>query len=339
MRTGRELDRQTPAWLSRLEDPWGITWRLSNLARRFSAPRTARFAAACLRQQRFDRPIFILGAPRSGTTMVFRWLAAAPGFGSLPREGHDLWRAYHHPRYGGWRSDVVGPGEIRWGERRFAGAFLRSYFPESRFVEKTPENSFRVPYLLDLFPNARFLVVRRDPPATIRSLIRAWRDPDGRFRSYFVPERLTIPEYPHPHRWCFALIEGWRELRSATIPEIAVAQWTAFARALAAARKSYGAGRWLEIRLEDLLEKPDDVSRQVYEFAEMEPDAQMTSKLTEVIENPVYALNPQSTEDEFQSSVPGIADLIESSGYRLQNVAGRWVASPSATPFRACSGR
>ena len=72
-------------------------------------------------------------------------------------------------------------------------------------MEKTPENSFRVPHLLDLFPDARFLVIWRNPLLVLRSLIRGWRDPAGRFRSYFVSEDLRIPGYPHRRMWRFTL--------------------------------------------------------------------------------------------------------------------------------------
>ncbi len=322
----RDLSRQTPTWLSRFEDPWGIVWRTSNLARRVSFTRTARFAAALLQRQSFDRPLFILGAPRSGTTMVFRWLAGAPGFGALPREGHDLWRAYHHPRYTGWGSDAVGAGRLGLGERRFAGAFLRSYFSERRFVEKTPENSLRVPYLLDLFPDARFLVVRRDPLATIRSMIAGWRDPHGRFRSYYVPEDLTIPGYPHRRQWCFALIEGWRDLKAEPIPNIAAAQWKTCAAALTAARESVGQQIWMEIRLEDLLENPAKVAGDVYRFAGIDPDAGIAAKLAHLVRNPVYASASQPSDDEVQLVAPSLAGLCEQTGYRLSKEADRWVA-------------
>lgn len=257
---------------------------------------------------------------------MFRWLAAAPGFGSLPREGHDIWRAYHHPRYGGWRSDEVGAGALGRGERRFVGAFLRSYFGESRFVEKTPENSFRVPYLLDLFPDARFLVVRRSPVATIRSIINGWRDPEGRFRSYFVPDELRIPGYPHRHQWCFGLIEGWRDLTAATIPEIACAQWAAFADALAEAKEGVSDGRWMEIRLEDWLDQPDAIARKVYDFAEISADDQLEGALREMTANPVYASPATSAdaETEVEGCVERLAPRIQKTGYLPERREGRW---------------
>ncbi len=191
-----------PAWLEWLDDPWGIVWRASNLVRGFSPRRMVRLAAGLGRNLHYQRPLFIVGASRSGTSMLFRLLRESRSLGSLPGEGHNLWRAFHHPRSSGWESDAVGPGQLRFGERRFVKACLRSHFEGSRFVEKTPENAFRIPYLLDLFPDALFVVMWRDPCDVINSLINGWRDSAGRFRSYFVPEDLQIPGYRHRRQWC-----------------------------------------------------------------------------------------------------------------------------------------
>jgi hypothetical protein len=304
--------------------------------RGFDAGRTGRLIAALFREQRFTKPIFILGAPRSGTTFVFRCLASCPSLGALPREGHDMWRMFHHPRYRGWKSDSVGPGEVRPGERRFVGAYLRSYFPHERFVEKTPENSFRVPYLLDLFPDALFLVVRRDPFSTINSIINGWRDPSGRFRSYFVPQRLSIPGYPHSHRWCFALVDGWRELASLPIPEIAFAQWAAFSKALAQARGAAPKGRWLEIRLEDLLREPVQFAERISHFADIESTEKLKQGLLADSGQPVYATSGDRPADwrgencsELRRLAPRIAALAPQTGYRLEQTGSDWNALPA----------
>ncbi len=131
-----------PGRLAWIDDPWGIAWRTANLVRRFSLRRSLSLAANLIHPVRFERPVFIIGVPRSGTTLLFRVLATSPELGALPREGHDMWRTYHHPRYSGWRSDAVGAGKVGIGERRFVAAYLASYIGrrQRRFVEKTPEN-------------------------------------------------------------------------------------------------------------------------------------------------------------------------------------------------------
>jgi len=331
-RDGRLLP-QLPSALLRFDDSRGIVWRINNAVRGLDVRRSVRLLAGLLRTIEFEKPVFIIGASRSGTTLVFRFLSAAPRLGALPREGHDLWRAFHHPRYSRWHSDVVGAGKVLPGERRFVAAYLRSYFGQSRFVEKTPENSFRVPYLLDLFPDARFLVIRRNPLRVLRSLIRGWRDPAGRFRSYFVPEDLSIPGYPHRRMWCFALIEGWRELRSAPISEIAFAQWEAFTRAIQAAQKLVPSDRWKVIYLEHLVNRPDEVGEAICRFADVEFDQPMADHLQALVSQPVYALpegEDAAREDkEIEELLPRIQTVAPLSGYSIERRDGQWQAVPS----------
>ena len=321
---------QMPGLLGRLDDPWGITWRMAGAARRFSPRRTVRFLAAwILGTARFERPIFVTGAPRSGTTLVFQLLRSSPELGSLPGEGHDIWRRYHHPRRRGWRSDAVGAGEVGFGERRFVNAAFHAHVGRRRLVEKTPESSLRIPYLLDLFPDALFVFVHRHPCEVINSLINGWRHPQGRFRSYFVPEKLSIPGYPASRRWCFALVDGWRELRDRPIPEIALAQWEQCLRGLAAGRSAIPAGRLTEIHLERLVEDPRGHLERLTERLGIDCGESLAGRLRELLAEPVNALSPARPEkwkdenrDEISALLPRIARVAELAGYRVDPVSG-----------------
>lgn len=320
---------QLPGWLAPLDDPWGVTWRIFNLARRVDLGKTARFARALARPPRHGRPVFVVGTPRSGTTLAFRWLRESRVLGSLEREGHDMWRAFHHPRYTGWDSDHVGPGRVRRGERRFVHAYLAAHFREERFVEKTPENSLRVPHLLELFPDAIFVVMKRDPRRVINSLINGWRDPDGRFRSYFVPEDLDIPGHPHRRMWCFALVRGWRELTSAPVPEIAFEQWRQCVVALARDRGRVPAERWVEVALEDLHARPEAVARRVYAAAALPDAGALDEVLRRLLRHPVNALGPRDPDrwrrengPAIEALLPRIAEVAAEAGYRVDPRTG-----------------
>jgi hypothetical protein len=296
------LSEQLPAWARPFDDRFGITWRVVGWLRRLSLRRTALFARALARPRAHERPIFVVGVPRSATTTLFRILRESPQLGALPGEGHDLWRAFHHPRYGGWRSDSVGAGSVRPLERRFVAAYLSCYFEQARFVEKTPENAFRVPYLLDLFPDAHFVAVWRNPCDVINSLIKGWRQPEGRYRSYFVPEPLAIPGYAPTRQWCFALIEGWRDLAASPIPEIAFAQWQRAAEALTSARASLPSERWTDINLEDWLEAPRDQLLQLLSRIELPADPAHEAALERLIAEPANALPAASLQTGAQTS-------------------------------------
>lgn len=323
--------RQVPKLLDRLDDPWGITWRVVNLLRRFDARWTLRFLGDLARSQPHRRPIFVLGAPRSGTTFLFHLLRASGSLGSLPGEGHNVWRAFHHPRSSGWSSDTVGASEVKFGERRFVEAYFRAWIGDRRLVEKTPENSLRIPYLLDLFPDAHFVVIHRHPLDVIHSLITAWRHPEGRYRSYYLPEDLHIPGHGARRRWCFALFEGWRDYRHATVPEIALAQWKACVQGLVAGRSLAATSRerWTEIQFEELLKEPRATAAKLYARLGIDHEPALEHKLDELIERPVNALSPPEKEkwrrnaEEIFPLLPRVVELASELGYRIDSASGR----------------
>lgn len=320
---------QMPGLLAHLDDRYGIVWRVANAIRRVSVARTARFMRAWIQPQVHRAPILIVGMPRSGTQLLFHLLQESPQLGSMPREGHDVWRAYHHPRLGAWRSDRVGAGEIRRGERRFVNAWFSSYCGGRRLLEKTADNLVRVPYLLELFPDACFVVVKRNPCDVLNSYINMWRQPQGRFRSYFVPAELRIPTYPHRHRWCSTLIDGWRELTTAPVPEIAFAQWLEYVRCLAEARRLVPPSQWVELSFEEMMSRPEATMAGVYERIGIEPDAGMAAKLSELLANPINALSPPGHEkwrtgnaDEVRALLPRLVAPAASLGYLLDPATG-----------------
>jgi Sulfotransferase family len=56
---------------------------------------------------RLDRPIIILGAPRSGTTILFRCLALHADLWHLPSESHKIFEGPFHPASRGYESNRV----------------------------------------------------------------------------------------------------------------------------------------------------------------------------------------------------------------------------------------
>ena len=323
------IDReQMPGSLARFDDPWGISWRVANAVRRFSVRWLGRFLWGYGRGVRYRRPIFVLGVPRSGTTLLFHLLRESRQLGSLPGEGHNVWRLYHHPRSHGWRGDAVGHGELRFGERRLVNACFYAHVGRRRLVEKTPENSLRIPYLLELFPDARFVVIHRHPCDVIHSLINGWRHPEGRFRSYYVPEDLSIPDYPHRRRWCFVLIAGWRQVRHAPIAEIAFAQWEQCVRGLESGRALVRPERWSEIRLEQLLADPGATTARLYRRLGIDDEPALRTKLEDLIAHPVNALSRPGKEKwrdnrrEIEPLLPRIAARARPLGYVIDPETG-----------------
>ena len=327
---GTPARSQLPKWLRALDDSRGLTWRTYNLLHRFDPLWTARFLAALPRRANFERPVFILGASRSGTSMLFQALRETAGLGGMSREGHDLWRLFHHPRSKGWDSDYVGTGELRFGEKRVLEAALRAFGARNRFLDKTPENALRLKYLLELWPDARFLVIWRNPCDVVNSMINGWRDPRGRFRSYFVPEQLHIPGYNHDRQWCFVLFPGWRSFVEASIPEIAVAQWRTFVDHLARARQRLPADQWKEVHLEHIVADPQRMAKEISAFTETQSTGdEFARRLADLVRNPPNVLSEprpgkwrQENFEVINRLLPKIAEYASNAGYRVDPVNG-----------------
>jgi hypothetical protein len=116
---------------------------------------------------RSPKPIFIVGMPRSGTTLVEQILASVPGIhgaGELTVMA-DLGRNIQkvEGRWPGGCADLT-PARVT----QLATAYLVHLYklaPKAeRVVDKMPANAQNVGLILALFPKATILHIRRDPP-------------------------------------------------------------------------------------------------------------------------------------------------------------------------------
>jgi Sulfotransferase family len=210
------------------------------------------------------RPIFVIGCPRSGTTALLEALLASEHLRSIHNEGHILWQPYHHPRDRGWASDALGREDVSERERAYVYLAIRMFVRGRRFIDKTPENCLRVPYLLELFDDASFVFLRRRAADNVSSLIEGWKA-RPRFVTYRLPERLDGLGPLAGDRWSFVLVPGWRGLRSAPLEEICARQYVACNEAVLEAREMVAPERWHEVAYEELVSAPLETLRALCE--------------------------------------------------------------------------
>jgi hypothetical protein len=181
------------------------------------------------RDQAFDRPVFIVSSPRSGSTLLFETLAQAPGVCTTGRESHALIEGIPalDPALHGFPSNrldavaATAPSAETLRQHFLAELRDRDGHPATtrplRMLEKTPKNALRVPFLAQVFPEAQFVYLYRDPRQTLSSMIEAWQS--GRFRTYSeLPGWTGLP-------WSLLLVPGWRALIGRPLQEIVAAQW------------------------------------------------------------------------------------------------------------------
>ena len=226
-----------------------LVWRVRrNVPRAVAQP----LSAVLPRARPPERPVFLIGCPRSGTTALLQALHASREVRSLQAEGHILWDPFHpRPR----DSDALVAADVGERERAYVYLAVRLFVRDRRFVDKTPENCLRIRYLDALFPDATFLFLRRRAADNVSSLMEGWRA-RPRFVTHRLPEPLTSVDLPNPHLWSFALVPGWRGLRSAPLEEICARQYVECNEAVLAARAEMQPSRWVDVAYEDLVATP-----------------------------------------------------------------------------------
>lgn len=203
---------------------------------------------------RLDRPVFIIGAPRSGTSLLYALLRSSSRLAHWPGEAHEVWEADYHPSLRGWSSNVLGAGDLTPSvAARIRRQFFLTAGSRARLIDKTPRNALRVGFVDALFPDARYVFLQRDGRDNVNSLINAWRT--SRYRTYRLPEPHSIPE-TDPAWWKFVLYPGWEQDASGPLELVCAKQWTTSNDRALESSKTIGPERWTSVRYEDLVGGP-----------------------------------------------------------------------------------
>ena len=231
-----------------------------------------------------ERPIIVLSAPRAGSTLLFETLAQAAGICTIGGESHELIETIDALRPGGGnvtsnrltQNDATDSivAELR---RRFAATLHdRDGGPpaagaRARLLEKTPKNALRVPFLLQVFPDAMFIFLHRDPCANLGSMMQAWRS--GGWVTY-----RSLQGWDGD--WSLLLPPGYQRLRGRPLEEIAAFQWQAANEAILGDLEKLGRDRWTITRYEDLVREPRSEVARLLEFAGLEMDPRLSDYLS-----------------------------------------------------------
>ncbi|MEO1311984.1 MAG: sulfotransferase [Pseudomonadota bacterium] len=123
------------------------------------------------------RPIFIVGPPRSGTTLFESIIGAHPDATACgevsagPRVLDDFERQLGAEGVGSV-AEIVSRNAARWRETYLDASPGRHFRRTGVFTDKMPGNAIAAPLLKRLFPTARFIVTRRAPFDVAVSILR-----------------------------------------------------------------------------------------------------------------------------------------------------------------------
>lgn len=255
-----------------------------------------------------EKPIFIVGLPRSGTTLLYNLIAfhengtyvtnsmnnafhqlraveslrkklkldvkgerffkdsIETDLGS-PSEPIMLWGKWFdrdpHTLY--WESLTRGQlGEDRIAEvyddiRKIISTFNRSH---PRFVCKYPVMQPDLALLQDLFPDAKFIHIVRDPREVANSLVKLHRMSNDQLKKINHPLLKEIVPYPRVKN-----LENLLNTYGADNLICTSHIWNESIELVDSQRKQLN--HFLEVRYEDLLEMPETFMSELFEFCEL----------------------------------------------------------------------
>ena len=312
MRTRREIQKS----LRTTFEPGPRWWAKRGLLR----ARQVMHLPSLLLGARLRRPVFIIGAPRSGTSLLFAILRSSSRLAHWPGEAHEVWEAYYHPALRNWESNALDASDIT----PEAATYIHRQFAliagaRHRLIDKTPRNALRLGFLESLFEEAHYVYLRRDGRDNVNSLINAWRTP--RYRTYQMPEPHSIPTVD-PRWWKFVLYPGWRDDAGGPIEVVCAKQWAICNEHALAASKSIGADRWTEVRYEELVEEPGAAIGRVMEALELPYEDRIRRRAEATMTTPINVVTPpergkwrKENPGEIEAVLPLIEPTLEALGY------------------------
>jgi hypothetical protein len=261
-------------------------------------------------QRNINKPIFVVGSPRSGTSILTWCLGQHPNMFPVPESnwmGDFAVSVAIGYQIGAARGDrsILSAMDIRDDElfatvgqsindlilrhrqdlERKRRATITVSEPKGRWVDGTPEYSLHICGLRKLFPNALFVHICRDIRAVVRSMLNFHR----------VAGTKLVPNEEKAYRY-----------------------WLRTVRACIEAEQAYGPSVVYRIRYADLIANPESAMRSLLDFLE-EP---YTAKCLEPLGR---RINSSNVPDDFVADDPA-TDLT------LVDQATKLSAELEATP-------
>jgi hypothetical protein len=247
-----------------------------------------------------------------------------------------IWR-YRNPRAA---DDVRRPEEATPAVR----AYIRSKFAaftrrrgRARFMEKTPSNCFRVPFIHAVFPDARFLHVVRDGRDVAFSARKKWSSPPAksalwrRATSFEMPLR-DVPFYAEdilrdvigrqfrpgqayiwgPH------FPGIREARRThTVLETCALQWASSVQWAQEGLRQVPPQQVLTVRFEEVVGRPEASLRAILDFLDLRAAPEVLAFSRQFVDPEASQRWKEYDPAEIEAILPIVAAPLVQLGYSV----------------------
>lgn len=279
-------------------------------------------------------PIILLGNFRSGTTMLQKVIASHPDVVAWD-EPVGVW-LYADPK----RShDEFDEGDATPRVKRYVRKKFIEYQRANggrRIAEKTPHNILKISYVREIFPDARFLYVVRNPLSFISSVELKWQRPAGSRR---IMKRLKSTPITQLHHYLPKLVsQQWnnrimrrkylsiwgpryrgieRDLKAEDLITIIARQWARSTRKAEEDLALFDEGQVLKFRYEDFVESPVAHLERICRHCDLELTDEMVRSVSDTVKSDRNLKWQRFEPNVLARIVPEIADEMQRIGYEV----------------------
>ena len=251
-----------------------------------------------------EKPLIVIGAGRSGTTMIRETLVQHKDIAGFQYEMNYLWRFGND----GLSHDALNP-EIHLNpkiKRHIRSEFSREAIKQgkSRVLDKTVANVMRPLYIQHVLPESKILHVIRDGRAVSASAMKRWAAPQP--PGYFASKLKTVPVRSLPvvairymrnkllsnvrqrsYRQSWG--SRWEGIDEAVVhlplAQVCARQWVEQVNHALNQKRYLAEGSYMEVRYEQLVSNPREVFNSIQKFFELPQDDKYDSWVRSMIDS------------------------------------------------------
>ena len=232
-----------------------------------------------------DRPILVIGTPRSGKSMIGNVLKAAEEV-AVQDETLMMWNLALSRRADDRRTAEEVTEALRHKIVRQCTEQVKKA-GKTRYLDNLSYNALRIPFVHRIMPDAKLIHVIRNPDSVIPEMLHGWTRRDSLKRAYRRNRRTlkwrTIT--PLATRYIINYIHGMMGKRRASwgprVPElakfakshsaaeVAAYQWLKLVEIAQNDLSALPRSAWLEIRFEDMIERTDPTFERICTFCQL----------------------------------------------------------------------
>jgi hypothetical protein len=263
---------------------------------------------------------------------VLRQFPELVGFGR--REAEHVWWAIYPYEKRSPVSDAIAPNDLTWWQRRSVATYCRAEAVADshelrrqllallstrkiRYLDKTISNCFHLAALRQIYPDASFIYLVRDPRDNIASMIEGWDELDRFGKAELTP--LIRSHGGTLAHWTYPAPPGWLDHVTDDVPHASAWSWKMHASAILEGMRHEGG---VLVRYEDLVKDLCGVVRDLADRLSLTvtPDVLDYVAAPPVSRTVVSAPDPEKWRrwaEEIENVLPSVSAEARALGYDL----------------------